>query len=429
MVRLQGEVGLIVSSILINSINMDQAHIGPTLSAAEAAARLGVTRQTLYAYVSRGLVRAQPGPSTRESRYLTEAVDRLAEQRASGRKPKAVARAALNWGAPVLSSAIATIEDGHLYYRGQDAVVLARSTALEAVAALLWDVPAGAAFGGPPPALPESRGSASDPEANELLVHFAAATGDDRTALWQMDSAKIAAGCGALLRTQAACLLGTVPSTAPVHEQCAIAWGLDAAGADLVRAALVLCADHELNTSSFTARCVASTGASLRAAVIGGLVALSGPRHGGTTSRIEAFWDTLDAAPRPETVVRQHLAGGDAIPGFGHALYPDGDVRATALLGPILPYRPAWQTWIGQIVTLTGQHPTIDYALVALRRHLQLPRGAAFGLFALGRSVGWIAHALEQRADPHPIRPRAVYTGQPTRRIQSPATATASRAF
>ena len=193
---------------------MDQAHIGPTLTAAEAAARLGVTRQTLYAYVSRGLVRAQPDPSTRESRYLTEAVDRLAEQRASGRKPKAVARAALNWGAPVLSSAIATIEDGHLYYRGQDAVVLARSTALEAVAALLWDVPAGAAFGGPPPALPESRGSASDPEANELLVHFAAATGDDRTALWQMDSAKIAAGCGALLRTQAACLLGTVPSTA-----------------------------------------------------------------------------------------------------------------------------------------------------------------------------------------------------------------------
>jgi citrate synthase len=408
---------------------MNETPIGPTLTAAEAAARLGIARQSLYAYVSRGLIRAHPGPNKRENRYLAEAVDRLAEQRASGRKPKEVARAALNWGAPVLSSAIATIEDRHLYYRGYDAVAVAQSASQETVAALLWDVPVEAAFGGAPPALPKRRASTVDAEGNELLMHFVAATSDDPTALWQMDPRKIAAGCGALLRTQAACLLGTAPASAPIHEQCAAAWGLDAAGADLVRAALVLCADHELNASSFTARCVASTGASLRAAVIGGLVALSGPRHGGTTSRIEAFWDTLDAAPRPEAVIRQHLAAGDAVPGFGHALFPDGDVRATTLLAPILAHRQAWKAWIGQIVALSGRHPNIDLGLVALRRHLQLPRGAAFGLFALGRSAGWIAHALEQRADPHPIRPRAVYVGQPTRRIQSPAAATASRAF
>lgn len=420
---------MILSSILINLINMNETHIGPTLTAAEAAARLGVTRQSLYAYVSRGLLRALPGPTARESRYPADAVDRLADQRASGRKPKAVARAALNWGAPVLSSAIATIEGQRLYYRGHDAVALAQSATQEAVAALLWDVPVEAAFGGPPTALPEPREPTTDTQGDELLTRFVAASSDDPTALWQMDPAKTAAGCGALVRTQAACLLGTAPSLAPIHEQCAAAWGLDAAGTDLVRAALVLCADHELNASSFTARCVASTGASLRAAVIGGLVALSGPRHGGTTSRIEAFWDTLDAAPRSDAVVRQHLAGGDAVPGFGHALYRGGDVRAIALLAPVLPHRPTWQAWIEQIEALTGQRPNIDFALVALRRHLQLPRGAAFGLFALGRSVGWIAHALEQRADPHPIRPRAVYIGQPTRRIQSPAAATASRAF
>ena len=408
---------------------MNDAPIGPTLTAAEAAARLGVARQTLYAYVSRGLLRALPGPTTRESRYAAEAVNRLAEQRAAGRAPKAVARAALNWGAPVLSSAIATIEEGHLYYRGRDAVALAQSATLEAVAALLWDVPVEAAFGEPPRLLPEPPRPSAYGEMDDLLTRFVGATGDDPTALWQRDPAKIAAGCGALVRMQAACLLGTAPSAAPIHEQCAAAWSLAAAGGDLVRAALVLCADHELNASSFTARCVASTGASLRAAVIGGLVALSGPRHGGTTARIEAFWNMLDAAPRPEAIVRQQLAGGEGVPGFGHALYPDGDVRATALLALIVPHRPAWKKWIEQIAALTGQHPNIDFALVSLRRHLHLPTGAAFGLFALGRSVGWIAHALEQRADPHPIRPRAVYTGQPTRRIHSPAAATASRAF
>jgi len=401
---------LFVSSILINLINMEDAHIPPTLTASQAAARLGIARQSLYAYVSRGLLRALPDPHSRESRYSAEAVERLAEQRARGRRPREVARSALNWGAPVLSSSIATVAGGYLYYRGEDAVALARSAVLEAVASLLWQVPAGAAFGGT--AQPLSGVVTRDAGSDDLLARFAAATGDDATASWQLDPARLAAGCGDLVRALTACLLGTRPDAAPVHAQCAAAWGLDEAGADLVRAALVLCADHELNASSFTARCIASTGASLRAAVIGGLAALSGPKHGGTTARIEAFWDTLDAAPRPEAVVRQHLSGGQSVPGFGHALYPEGDARARALLAAILPLRPAWGGWIRQIVALTGQHPNVDLGLVALRRHLGLPAGAAFGLFALGRSVGWIAHGLEQRGDPHLIRPRAVYTGQ-----------------
>ncbi len=398
---------MFVSSILINLINMEDAHIPPTLTAAQTAARLGIARQSLYAYVSRGLLPALPDPHSRESRYSAEAVERLAEQRAAGRRPKAVARSALNWGAPVLASSIATVADGSLYYRGTDAVALARSAGLEAVAALLWQGPADGPGGGTAEPWAGGVTSASD----DLLTRFAAATGDDPTASWQRDPARLAAGCGALVRALAACLLGTQPDAAPVHAQCAAAWALDTTGADLVRTALVLCADHELNASSFTARCIASTGASLRAAVIGGLAALSGPRHGGTTARIEAFWDTLDAAPRPDTVVRQQLSGGQAVPGFGHTLYPEGDVRARALLAAILPSRPEWGGWIDQIVALTGQYPNVDLGLVALRRHLGLPAGAAFGLFALGRSVGWIAHGLEQRGDPHAIRPRAVYTG------------------
>ncbi|MDR3384774.1 citrate/2-methylcitrate synthase, partial [Cupriavidus basilensis] len=84
---------------------------------------------------------------------------------------------------------------------------------------------------------------------------------------------------------------------------------------------------------------------------------------------------------------------------------------APVLLALILPHHPQWQAIIDDAFALVGQRPSIDFALVALRRHLRLPPGAAFGMFALGRSIGWIAHALEQRADAELIRPRAAYVG------------------
>ena len=221
------------------------------------------------------------------------------------------------------------------------------------------------------------------------------------------------------MRLLAASLLGVLPSAAPIHQQCANVWQLDRHGAELVRMALILCADHELNASSFTARCVASTGTSLRAAIIAGLAALTGGKHGGTTARVEALLDEIvsDAEKNPQHLkqirdrLEQRLARGESLPGFGHPLYPQGDVRAQALLSPVLPQHPAWQECIDAVFALTGQLPSVDFALVALRRHLRLPLGAAYGLFALGRGMGWIAQALEQRADGELIRPRAHYTG------------------
>lgn len=385
------------------------------LSSADAAARLGVSRQTLYAYVSRGLLHAEAGDSHRESRYLADEVERLAGQRTRGRKPKEVARATLSWGLPVLESAITLIEDGQMYYRGVNAVALAESASVEAVAAHLWQCEADAAFAGPAPTLTDGltglfaqhRGQRAEAS---LLPLFTAASDDDATALWQRSPQRQAQGCGDLVRLLAACLLQASPDTAPIHEQCARAWGVDADGAELIRMALVLCADHELNASSFTARCIASTGASLRAGIVGGLAALTGGRHGGTTARGEALWDELDRGD-PATKLRERLARGEDLPGFGHHLYPGGDPRAIALLGRILPQRPAWQQIIDQAFALVGQRPSVDFALVAVRRHLGLPVGAAFGLFALGRSIGWLAHGLEQRDSQNVIRPRAAYTG------------------
>jgi citrate synthase len=389
-----------------------------TLSAAEASSRLGVTRQTLYAYVSRGLLAAMPGADHRESRYSREAVEQLALDRRRGRKPGEIAKATLDWGMPVLQSNLTLIDRGRLYYRGQDVVGLAATQHVEGVAALLWDLPERRAFGPTAPLMGENSGAEHRRRAgDELIALVALATRDDDTAEWRDERSELAAGCGALVRIVAACMLGAAPDAAPLHRQCANAWRLDEQGADLVRAALILCADHELNASSFTARCIASTGASLRSAVLGGLAALSGSRHGGMTARVEALWRSLEGEAKPSSTLRQMLGAGAEIPGFGHPLYPDGDPRAATILTGCAATSPRAGDIADAIYDLTGRRPNVDFALVALRRGLGLPEGAAFGLFALGRSIGWIAQALEQRADGGLIRPRAVYIGPAPNRV------------
>ncbi|WP_295988851.1 citrate synthase family protein [uncultured Variovorax sp.] len=385
------------------------------VNSTEAAARLGVSRQTLYAYVSRGLLHAEPGGNQRESRYLAADVDRLASQRARGRKPKEVAKAALNWGSPVLESSITLIDGGRLFYRGMDALELADHASLEDVAAVLWQCEKQLAFGprataAPAVLRPLFRHYQGRSAEEALLPLFAVASEDAPTAAWQKAAERQAQGCGDLVRILAACLLRTRPDTTPIHEQCARAWGVAPSGAELIRMALVLGADHELNASTFTGRCVASTNASLRAVVIGGLAGLSGGRHGATTARVEAMWDELGTRD-VERKMRERLSRGDDLPGFGHSLYPDGDARAAYLLERVLPRHPQWKRMVDAGTALVGQKPSVDLALVALRRHLRLPFGAAFGLFALGRSIGWIAHGLEQREQPYLIRPRAVYVG------------------
>jgi citrate synthase len=399
-------------------MNMDER--SQFLDAAEASTRLGIAHGTLYSYVSRGLLRAysNAGSSGRKSQYLRADVERLARERKRGRKPKEVAKAALHWGVPVLESGITLIADEGLYYRGESALTLAETSSLEQVASLLWNCDILEAFSLAPPK-PGAlwRGAlthySSQPMEHRLLPMFTVASESCETGAWIQSREQISAGSGALLRLMAASMLGRRPSAALLHEQCARAWSLDTSGAGLVRRALVLCADHELNASSFTVRCISSAQASLKLTVIGGLAALSGARHGGVTARVEALFDELEGHRDPRPLIRHFLRRGESLPGFGHPLYPRGDVRGAELLRHVLPRHTSWQRVVEAGRELTGLDPTLDVGLVALRRHLRLPLGAAFGLFALGRTVGWIAHALEQRADPEIIRPRANYSGPP----------------
>lgn len=128
------------------------------------------------------------------------------------------------------------------------------------------------------------------------------------------------------------------------------------------------------------------------------------------TSLVERLFDEVEQGGNAAEVVEDRLRRGESIPGFEHPLYPQGDPRAAAIL-PHLPECPHRQNLLLAMEEGAGQLPTCDVALVALRRSLHLPRGSALALFAAARSVGWIAHALEQNQDERLIRPRADYTG------------------
>jgi citrate synthase len=397
------------------------------LSAAEAAAELGITRATLYAYVSRGLLRSEPGADSRSRRYPRADVEAL-KRRQEAARPREAAEHALDWGLPVLDSALTRIAGGALAYRGHDAIPLARGgETLERVAALLWlgslDEPLPAATEeGPPWRAAELAGllrrAADLRPFDRMRLLLAVASAESVAAEGRRP--EVLAGVGLrLVHRLAAAASGpeTVPEPAGAAATLARAWSGGRQEAErLVRAALVLTADHELNVSAFTARCVASAGAPLEAAVAAGLAALGGPRHGGHCDRVEALFEEAARVPSPRSCVEARLRRGEAVPGFGHRLYPDGDPRGALLLTMTEELAPgtaqAEAAALAEAAAdLLGERPTIDFGLVAAARALGLPPGAALALFAVGRSVGWIAHALEQYRDGRMIRPRARYVG------------------
>ena len=381
------------------------------LTAPEAAALLGVSRETLYAYVSRGLVASEPGPGpSRARRYPRAAIEALVERRALARDRGLAAHGALSWGLPVLDSELTLIEDGRCYYRGHDAVELARTESVERVAALLWtgEADAGAEVFAREEHHP-IRVTRPGPSVIDLARHLVTASEDALITLGAPDQVVWRGGARVVCGLFAAA--GAV-GDGRLAERLARGWGVDDAA--VLEAALILCADHELNVSSFTARCVASADASLENVVLAALCALGGRRHGGLTDRVEALVREADRDGAAPAAARALGADG-ALAGFGHPLYPDGDPRAVALLDLSARARPddrLMPELVAVAAAQLGVRPTLDFGLVALARSLRLPDGAAFCLFALGRSVGWIAHALETRADGRLIRPRARYTGR-----------------
>ena len=385
------------------------------IGASDAARLLGVSRTTLYAYVSRGFLRSQASPqSPRERLYSHDDVERLRRRTEERRAPDKAAARALQWGMPILESSIALIDGHRLYYRGFDAALLAQTRSLEEVAALIWL--------GRFEALPHVRSATptSQPSSLPFITRaqalLGAAAARDPVA-FDLRPAVVTATGVRVLQLLSRAAVGSQPGHASVDNVLARAWHIGDRGAAVVRAALVLCADHELNVSSFTARCVASAGSHPYAVVIAALSALEGPRHGGTSARVESMLDSMRRVRSVTAPLAARLRRGESIDGFGHPLYRDGDPRARLLLD-LLRERYAKSSeyrFVAQFATATtdiiGERPTVDFALAAVARVLRLPAGSPLMLFAIGRSVGWIGHALEQYDNRQLIRPRAKYVG------------------
>jgi citrate synthase len=251
---------------------------------------------------------------------------------------------------------------------------------------------------------------------DRCLVVLPAAAALDHPS-WVEDRAAMLQTAARVLRLLTAAVTARPPSPLPVHQQLAAAWRVPAEHAGLLSAALVLSADHEFNASAFAARVVASTGANLYGAVTAGLAAINGPRHGGLTRRVASLFDDLAKVRDLKAELVQRVRDHIFIPGFGHPLYPEGDVRAAtlfALMREALPHSPELafaQRLAAAAESLLDRKANIDFTTVVLERVLGLPRQSALALFLLGRTVGWIAHALEQAQHGVLIRPRARYTG------------------
>ncbi|MEK6347663.1 MAG: citrate synthase [Burkholderia sp.] len=379
------------------------------ITLAEATRQLGVRAQTVYAYASRGNIAVMQDPhDPRRSLYRAEDVIALCRKKQVGRKRAALAAGTIFGAEPCIYSGLTTFSRGRPWYRGRDCIALADSATLEDAAALLWNSPTAVSFGFADAALPDDeRGRRC------AFTTLAALAANGHSTLGRLDSA-LHAEAGRLV---AIVSLAFGASAAPgdgrtagwTHERLAAGWGQDAAGADLIRRAMVLVADHEITSSAFAARITASTGAPLAGCLLTGLTTLSGPLHGDASRRVRAVFDDVERLGA-EHVVSHHLGSAIPVPGFGHHLYPDGDPRAEALLSRLDPPRELG-AFIDKVTALTGLKPNIDVALAILSAQLKLPADAAFGLFSIARSVGLLAHCIEQLRVGKVIRPRGRYTG------------------
>lgn len=393
----------------------------------EARGVLGVQAQTIYAYVSRGRIGVEPDPGdSRRSLYRAEDVRALVRRKETGRTRETLAATTLFGAEPSIPTAVSTFVDGRPFYRGVDVVELATTATLEDAARLLWNLETSPAFVRPDA---EHRSPATAADA-ALDVVTALPCGRARafaelaalTATGHSTRGRVAR----VLIDEASALVGRLAvafgasdeEALPLHERLARGWGQPRAVAALLRKTLVLAADHEITSSAFSARITASTGASLPACLLAGLTTFSGPLHGDASGRVRALFDEV-ARDGADAVVDRYLASAMPLPGFGHHIYPEGDPRAASLMADFKP-PAAIGRLIDRVVALTGQPPSMDVALAALVLRYRLPPDSGFVIFAIARSVGLLAHAMEQLAVDSVIRPRGRYTGPLAPRAPDP---------
>ncbi|MEU9331884.1 citrate synthase family protein [Streptomyces sp. NPDC048290] len=402
------------------------SHPERRLSTKEAAELLGVKPETVYAYVSRGQLSSRRAPGGRGSTFDTTEVKAL-----SRRNKRESARTSPTGGGDLsVRTRITLIEPDRYYFRGVDAAELAARHSYEEIADWLWTehLHPGITFTAPHStveiarravdALPEH----TDPTDRLRVAAIAAATADPLR--FDLSQQAVLGAARTLIPT----LVGALPrmpyapkDDGPLAHRL---WGRltprepDEASLAVLDTALGLLVDHDLAASTLAVRVAASARAHAYAAVSAGLGVLEGPLHGAASGLahrlIEQVLDQGDAAP----VIADELRAGRRIPGLGHRLYPGEDPRARALFARLaeLPQAESALAAARDIVDTTARHTplhaNIDLALAVLTVSCGMPATAGETVFAIARTAGWIAHALEEYTErPLRMRPEGQYVG------------------
>ncbi|MFE2375093.1 citrate/2-methylcitrate synthase [Streptomyces sp. NPDC059398] len=396
------------------------------LTTREAADRLGVKPETVYAYVSRGQLGSRRAPGGRGSTFDAAEVEALAARGARREPQPSGTDLAFRTGVTLIDP-----EAGRYYFRGVDAAELAGRYGYEEVADWLWTgtLRPGVRFTAPPEAL-----AAGERAVGALPAHS--------TAMDRLRAAAVAASAADPLRFDLApdavlgtaralipTLVGSLPAEGPhgEAEKAGLAPRLwcrltprapDGDSLAVLEAALVLLIDHDLAASTLAARVAASARAHPYAVVSAGLGALEGPLHGAASGLAHRMLAEVLERGGAAPVVADHLRAGRRVPGLGHRLYRGEDPRAAvlfALLDRVPAAAPALAAARDVVATTarhTELHANVDLALAVLSVASGMRAEAGEALFAVARTAGWIAHALEEYAErPLRLRPSGQYNG------------------
>jgi citrate synthase len=397
------------------------------LTTVDAAALLGVKPATLYAYVSRGLLANHRAPDGRSSLFERSELERLRSRQVLER-PGSDAKAGIQ-------SRLTNITRDTFYYRGYDVLDLARRYSAESVAELLWT---GQLIEDPPDWRPNPTAIAAARRVQDGLVDdtlpsdrlvaivLACATVDHFRFDTNAAGAVIAGRELIATMVESLKLPSVASSTAPSDASLAhrLWYRLTATpprteDLALLNATLILLADHELSPSTLAVRVAAAFQADPYAAVLSGISTLSGARHGRRTLAARTLLEEIrESGTDPARVVSARLQRGDVLPSTDGGRYDGGpDPRAEFLLAGLEQTMATAGQWavVDSFLTLVQRRglapPSIEFALAALTFLHEMPFGASELIFAIGRSVGWIAHLLEEYTSPSTFDLNAHYVG------------------
>ncbi|MFF4017153.1 citrate synthase family protein [Streptomyces sp. NPDC001843] len=398
------------------------------LSTRETAELLGVKPETVYAYVSRGQLSSRRAPGGRGSTFDAEEVAALARR---NRREGGVSTGA--GGELSVRTRITLIDKDRYFFRGVDATELATRHSYEEVAEWLWTgrMRPGVTFAAPEQAVAVARRAVrSLPEHTspvDLLRVAAIAAAAEDPMRFDLSEEAVLGTARVLIPTLVAALpqrpSAARPDDGPLARRL---WSrltgheADEASLRVLDTALALLADHDLAASTLAVRVAASARAHPYAAVSTGLGVIEGPLHGAASGLAHRLLlDVLDQGTAVP-VIADELRAGRRIPGLGHRLYTGEDPRARVLFGLLeqVPRAESALLAARDIVATTARHTplhaNVDLALAVLTVATGMPATAGETIFAVARTAGWIAHALEEYGErPLRMRPSGHYVGPP----------------